>query len=180
MGFSRQEYWSGLPCHPPGIDHPNPGVEPRSPAPLADSLLSEPPGKPSQCFCHWGTATQSRSPRDQEITFPAKHNVTQKPWEVAVMEAGTKVWKSLGPAPGPFLLVGHWGNLPAGLYPKWSTGRNWMDSPAVLWGSACEDRRYYRWKGPVNKPGSVDLKRGQSRATAVVFAEIFRTKWFLH
>ena len=31
VGFSRQEYWSGLPCPPPG-DRPNPGIEPRSPA----------------------------------------------------------------------------------------------------------------------------------------------------
>ena len=31
MGFSRQEYWSGLPFPPPG-DLPNPGIEPRSPA----------------------------------------------------------------------------------------------------------------------------------------------------
>ena len=30
MGFSRQEYWSGLPCPPPR-DLPNPGIEPRSP-----------------------------------------------------------------------------------------------------------------------------------------------------
>ena len=44
-GFSRQEYWSGLPCPPPG-DLPNPGIEPRSPTLQADSLLSEPPGKP--------------------------------------------------------------------------------------------------------------------------------------
>ena len=29
MGFSRQEYWSGLPCPPPG-DLPSPGVEPMS------------------------------------------------------------------------------------------------------------------------------------------------------
>ena len=29
MGFSRQEYWSGLPCPPPG-DLPNPGIEPTS------------------------------------------------------------------------------------------------------------------------------------------------------
>ena len=42
MGFSRQEYWSGLPCPPPG-DLPNVGIEPRSPALQADSLLSEPP-----------------------------------------------------------------------------------------------------------------------------------------
>ena len=34
MGFSRQEYWSGLPSPPPG-DLPNPGVEPRSPRPLS-------------------------------------------------------------------------------------------------------------------------------------------------
>ena len=30
MGFSRQEYWSGLPCPPPG-DRPYPGIEPASP-----------------------------------------------------------------------------------------------------------------------------------------------------
>ena len=44
-GFTSQEYWSGLPCPPPG-DCPNPGIEPRSPALQADSLLSEPPEKP--------------------------------------------------------------------------------------------------------------------------------------
>ena len=43
--FSRQEYWSGLPCPPQG-DLPNPGIEPRSPALQADSLLPEPPEKP--------------------------------------------------------------------------------------------------------------------------------------
>ena len=31
MGFSRQEYWSGLPCPPPE-DLPHPGIEPKSPA----------------------------------------------------------------------------------------------------------------------------------------------------
>ena len=41
-GFSRQEYWSGLPCPLPG-DLPNPGIEPRSPALWADSLPTEPP-----------------------------------------------------------------------------------------------------------------------------------------
>ena len=39
MGFSRQEYWSGLPCPPPG-DLPNPGIKPRSPILQADSLPS--------------------------------------------------------------------------------------------------------------------------------------------
>ena len=46
MGFSGQKYWSGLPCPPPG-DLPNPGREPRSPALQAESLPSEPPGKPN-------------------------------------------------------------------------------------------------------------------------------------
>ena len=46
MGFSRQEYWSGLPCPPPG-NLPDPGIEPKSPALRTDSLPSEPPGKPS-------------------------------------------------------------------------------------------------------------------------------------
>ena len=46
MGFSRQEYWSGLPFPSPG-DLPNPGIEPGSPALQTDTLLSKPPGKPS-------------------------------------------------------------------------------------------------------------------------------------
>ena len=44
MRFSRQEYWSGLPCPPPG-DLPNPRIEPRPPALRADSLPAEPPEK---------------------------------------------------------------------------------------------------------------------------------------
>ena len=40
MGFSRQEYWSGLPFPSPG-DLPNPGIEPGSPALQADALSSE-------------------------------------------------------------------------------------------------------------------------------------------
>ena len=45
MGFSRQEYWSGLPFPSPG-DLPNPGIEPGSPALQADALTAELPGKP--------------------------------------------------------------------------------------------------------------------------------------
>ena len=47
MGFSRQEYWSGLPFSSPG-DLPDPGIEPRSPPLQVDTLLSEPPGKPKR------------------------------------------------------------------------------------------------------------------------------------
>ena len=51
VGFSRQEYWSGLPFPSPR-DLPDLGIEPRSPELQADALTSEPPGKPcwSQCL----------------------------------------------------------------------------------------------------------------------------------
>ena len=49
MGFSRQEYWSGVPFLSPG-DLSDPGIEPRSPALQADSLPSELLGKP------WGNS----------------------------------------------------------------------------------------------------------------------------
>ena len=45
MGFSRQEYWSGLPFPSPG-DLFNPGIKPGSLTLQEDSLPSEPPGKP--------------------------------------------------------------------------------------------------------------------------------------
>ena len=45
MEFSRQEYWSGYPFPSPR-DLSNPGTEPKSPTLQAESLQSEPPGKP--------------------------------------------------------------------------------------------------------------------------------------
>ena len=50
MGFSRQEYWSGLPCPPPR-DLPDPGIEtvsPVSPALAGGFFTTRPPGKPLQ------------------------------------------------------------------------------------------------------------------------------------
>ena len=47
MGFSRQEYWSGLPFPSPG-DLPNPRIKPVSPALQTDALPSEPPGNPRE------------------------------------------------------------------------------------------------------------------------------------
>ena len=51
MGFSRQEYWSGLPFPSPG-DLPNPGIKikPGSPTLQADALPSELPGKPRPVY----------------------------------------------------------------------------------------------------------------------------------
>ena len=53
-GFSRQEYWSRLPCPPPR-DLPNPGIKPeplKSPALQADSLSLMSCGKPTKCMTH--------------------------------------------------------------------------------------------------------------------------------
>ena len=65
MGFSRQEYQSGLPFHPPG-DLPNPRMEPKSPALQADALPSGPLGKPNVVSLpeesRWGGVVQTGNP----------------------------------------------------------------------------------------------------------------------
>ena len=60
MGFSRQEYWSGLLFPSPG-DLPNPGIEPGFPALQVDSLPSEPTEKPSLPLglCHLPSGKKS-------------------------------------------------------------------------------------------------------------------------
>jgi len=45
MIFPRQEYWSGLQFPPPG-DHPDPRIEPASPALAGGFFTTESPGKP--------------------------------------------------------------------------------------------------------------------------------------
>ena len=57
MGFSRQEYWSGLPFSSPG-DLPNLGIKPGPPALQADALTSEPPGK--SCYSWWSCKESAR------------------------------------------------------------------------------------------------------------------------
>ena len=89
MGFSRQEYWSGVPFPSPE-DLPNPGIEPRSPALQADALPSEPPGKPER------TVVEARSERYNRVDMGAKtlwgpgghcedsftRNVIGNPWRI--------------------------------------------------------------------------------------------------
>ena len=72
MGFSRQEYWSGLPFPSPGEEEgclPDPRIKPGSPELQADVLLSEPPGKPSQI------SLTSRTPfcKVVAIVWPLSH-----------------------------------------------------------------------------------------------------------
>ena len=58
MEFSRQEYWSGLPCPFPG-DLPDPGIQSQSPALQADSLPSKSTGKPKKQNIQSQSVTQS-------------------------------------------------------------------------------------------------------------------------
>ena len=52
MGFSRQEYWSGLPV-PPSGDLPDPGIKPMSPTLAGVFFTTEPPGKPIWATGHF-------------------------------------------------------------------------------------------------------------------------------
>ena len=64
MGFSRQEYWSGLPFPPPG-DLPDPGIEPLTPALQVDSLP----------LSHWGSpnlTNRAAHKMEMDIGFAAK------------------------------------------------------------------------------------------------------------
>ena len=73
MGFSRQEYWSGLPCPPPGYLH-NPGIKPVSPvssALKADSLLLSHLGNLNQPFIYIYPLSLE-PPRHKPLSHPSK------------------------------------------------------------------------------------------------------------
>ena len=71
-GFSRQEYWSGLPFPSPG-DLPKPGIEPGSPALQTDALLSEPPGK-----------SRLKLKKVGKTTRPFRYDLNQIPYDFTV------------------------------------------------------------------------------------------------
>ena len=83
--FSRQEYWSGLPFPSPG-DLPDPGIKPESPALQADSLPSEPPGKPKLI------------PADTEEIFTESSYITYFMHVIAIKDSAIKV-SQLAPCP---------------------------------------------------------------------------------
>ena len=104
IGFSRQEYWSGLPFPSPG-DLPNPGIEARSPALQADALSSEPPGKPRQHIKNQRHYFTNKGPSSQSYGFSSSHVWM---WELNYKESwvpknwcfycgvGEGSWESLG------------------------------------------------------------------------------------
>ena len=77
MGLSRQEYWSGLPCPPPG-DPPNPGIRPRSlisPALAGGFFTTELPGKLSTSITKLVKSIQYRFDISQSIYAAEAFNV---------------------------------------------------------------------------------------------------------
>ena len=83
MGFSRQEYWSDLPCPLPG-DLPDPGIEAGSPALQADSWLSHqgsPPGVRLNVKPESQTSIEANT---SHLTFPAPLHEKQSDWIYSV------------------------------------------------------------------------------------------------
>ena len=92
MGFSEQEYWSGLPCHPPG-ELPNPGVEPVSPpAPAfqgASSLLTH-RGSPCSNICAY-----YKHIKYQGLVLGLIPCTISKWWYFEIFEDHSKTWQYL-------------------------------------------------------------------------------------
>ena len=87
IGFSRQEYWSGFPCPPPG-DLPNPGIESRSPTLQEHSSPSEPPGKSQPANVGDIRDGSGRSPRGRQgnpLQDSCLENPMDRPWCVGVL-----------------------------------------------------------------------------------------------
>ena len=71
--FSRQEYWGGFQFSPPG-NYPNYGIKSKFPALQADSLPSEPPGKPTIVFVTQACPTLC-NPRDYSLPYSSVHEI---------------------------------------------------------------------------------------------------------
>ena len=74
-GFSRQEYWSGLPCPPPG-SLPNPGIKPVSPAFQMDSLSVSHQGGPGKSYSDL-VAKLCLTIWDPTVAHQAPHGISQ-------------------------------------------------------------------------------------------------------
>ena len=97
MGFSRQEYWSGLPFPSPG-DFPHPGTEPGSPALQEDSLPTEPLRLPSECRNLGLIPELGRSPgegNDNPLQYSCLENSTDRGAWLAIVHwiAKSQTWQ---------------------------------------------------------------------------------------
>ena len=103
MGFSRQEYWSGLPLTSPG-DLLDPRIEPGSLTLQADSLLSEPPWKP--IYAHISTyisaSMYDNSPgggNGNPLQYSCLENPMDREASQATVQRVTKSWTELRTTP---------------------------------------------------------------------------------
>ena len=88
MGFSKQEYWSGLPLPSPG-DLPDPGIEPRSPAFQADALTSEPPVKPGDMYSDQQKTMKEHNCEMSYVKLSLKTTTRQPFSKAAVLDSAT-------------------------------------------------------------------------------------------
>ena len=96
MGFSRQAYWSELPCPPPE-DLPTPGIKPESLLCLlhwqAGSLPLAPPGKPlyTQHYCQMSSSIQ----KTKRVPHPTKpQGLRENVWLSKAISLPIKLWAS--------------------------------------------------------------------------------------
>ena len=107
IGFSRQEFWSGLPFPFPG-DLPDPGIEPRCPALQADALTSEPPGKPHIYIQKCCLVTKMFSTLCDTMDFSPPGSLVHGISQAKILE-----WVAISFSRGPFFLPGTQSAYPA-------------------------------------------------------------------
>ena len=100
MGFSRQEYWSGLPF-PSSGDLPDPGIKPRSPALQADSLLTEPPGHSQEGICVYIQLRHFVSQQKLTLRF-SSHLYSQISWWMCIDRLPSRPWSLCQRLQGPW------------------------------------------------------------------------------
>ena len=92
MGFSRKEYWSGLPFPSPG-DLPNPGIKSGSPTLQADALTSEPPGSGTKGLNVRPNTIKLLEENISRTLFDINHNKILCDPPLIIMEIKTKLNK---------------------------------------------------------------------------------------
>ena len=104
MGFSGQEYWSGLPFPSPG-DLPHPGIESLSPARADRFFTSEPPGKPP---ANWSLVPKWLEPsRPQAWTWGGGQGANARPTQVTCGVLTGRRWVQQQGWVRPCLPTGH-------------------------------------------------------------------------
>ena len=108
MGFSMQEYWSGLPFPSPG-DLPDRGIEPEFPALAGRFFTTEPPGKPKDVYQFSSVVSDSVTP--WTVTHQASLSITNS-WGLLKLMSTESVM------PSNHLILCHPVLLPPSMFPS--------------------------------------------------------------